>query len=62
MKTSEAVRKLKKGGCSFVEHGKEHDCWQSPITGMRFRIPRHGSQELPIGTKKNIEKASGVKL
>jgi predicted RNA binding protein YcfA (HicA-like mRNA interferase family) len=62
MKTSEATRKLTKNGCYFVEHGKEHDCWYSPITQKRFRVPRHGSQELPTGTRISIEKLSGVKL
>jgi predicted RNA binding protein YcfA (HicA-like mRNA interferase family) len=62
MKTSEATRKLAKAGCYFVEHGKEHDCWYSPITEKRFRLPRHGSQELATGTKKSIEKLSGVTL
>ena len=62
MKTSEALRKLSKAGCYFVEHGKEHDCWFSPITKKRFRVPRHPSQELATGTKGSIEKISGVKL
>jgi len=62
MKTSEATRKLSKAGCYFVEHGGEHDAWYSPITKKRFRVPRHPSQELAIGTKNNIEKMSGVKL
>ncbi len=53
---------MAKAGCYFVEHGKEHDCWFSPITQKRFRVPRHGSQELAIGTKRNIEKLAGVKL
>ena len=62
MKTSEATRKLARVGCYFVEHGREHDCWFSPITQKRFRLPRHGAQELAKGTKQSIEKASGVKL
>jgi len=62
MKTSEATKMLAKAGCYFVEHGGRHDCWFSPITQKRFRIPRHGSQELPTGTKKSIEKLAGVKL
>jgi predicted RNA binding protein YcfA (HicA-like mRNA interferase family) len=62
MKTSEATKKLKKAGCFFVEHGGEHDCWYSPITERRFRVPRHPSQELATGTKGSIEKFSGVKL
>ena len=62
MKTSEALRKLSKAGCIFVEHGGEHDCWYSPITKKRFRVPRHSAQELATGTKRNIEKTSGVKF
>ena len=38
MKTSEAVRKLSRAGCFFVEHGKEHDCWYSPITKNMKRV------------------------
>jgi predicted RNA binding protein YcfA (HicA-like mRNA interferase family) len=62
MKTSEATKKLKKSGCYFLEHGGEHDCWYSPVTKKRFRVPRHPSQELAKGTKGSIEKLSGVKL
>ncbi len=30
MKTSELIKLLKKNGCFFVEHGKEHDSkWYS---------------------------------
>jgi predicted RNA binding protein YcfA (HicA-like mRNA interferase family) len=62
MKTSEALKKLKKAGCYFLEHGGEHDCWYSPLTKKRFRVSRHASQELATGTRKNIETLSGVKL
>jgi len=62
MKTSEAIRKLRKAGCYFVNHGGEHDCWYSPITNKRFRVPRHPLQELATGTKGSIAKLSGVKL
>jgi predicted RNA binding protein YcfA (HicA-like mRNA interferase family) len=62
MKTNEALRKLNKEGCFFIEHGREHDCWYSPITQKRFRVPRHGTQELATGTRKSIEKLSGIKL
>jgi predicted RNA binding protein YcfA (HicA-like mRNA interferase family) len=53
---------MRKVGCYFLEHGKEHDCWYSPITEKRFRVPRHPSQELASGTGKSIEKLSGVKF
>jgi predicted RNA binding protein YcfA (HicA-like mRNA interferase family) len=62
MKTSEATRRLSKSGCYFLGHGGEHDCWYSPITEKRFRVPRHPSQELAKGTKGSIEKLSGIRL
>ncbi|MCL2041886.1 MAG: type II toxin-antitoxin system HicA family toxin [Bacteroidales bacterium] len=62
MKISEALRKLKSAGCYFVEHGGGHDCWYSPITKKRFRVPRHLSHELAKGTKGDIEKLSGIIL
>ncbi len=37
MKTSELVKILKKNGCFFVEHGKEHDKWHSDLTGKDTR-------------------------
>ena len=61
MKTSELVKILKKSSCYFVEHGKEHDKWHSDITGKDFRIPRHGSKEIPTGTANRILKDAGVK-
>ncbi|MDR1553323.1 MAG: type II toxin-antitoxin system HicA family toxin [Prevotellaceae bacterium] len=60
MKTNEAIKKLRKKGCYFLEHGKEHDCWFSPITNKRFRIPRHGTQELASGTKKALKNYQGL--
>ncbi len=62
MKTNEATAKLKKQGCYFVSHKGEHDWWYSPLTKMHFPVPRHGTHELPNGTKRSIEKLSGVKL
>ncbi len=61
MKTSELLKILKKGGCFFVEHGKEHDKWHSDITGKDIRIPRHGSKEIPSGTANRILKDAGLK-
>jgi len=60
MKTSEAVTKLKKQGCYFVKHKKRHDWWYSPTTGNHFPVPRHGTKDLPKGTKESIELLSGV--
>lgn len=61
MKTSELIKLLKKNGCFFVEHGKEHDKWYSTKTGRDIRIPRHGSKEIPSGTANRILIDAGLK-
>ena len=61
MKTSELVKILKKNGCVFVEHGKEHDKWHSSLTGKDVRIPRQKSKEIPTGTADRILKDVGLK-
>lgn len=60
MKTSELTRMLSAKGCYFLSHGGRHDNWFSPITGLTFQVPRHGSQEIPKGTLKNIIKKAGI--
>ena len=60
MKTSEFKKMLKEAGCCFVCHGGRHDKWFSPITGNRFTVPRHDSQEIPPGTLKEIRKQAGI--
>lgn len=61
MKTSELIKILKKNGCYFVEHGKEHDKWYSEVTGKYFRLWRHPSKEVPTGTLNRILKDAGIK-
>lgn len=61
MKASELTNLLKKHGCYFVEHGKEHDKWHSDITGKDIRVPRHPSKDVPKGTANRILKDAGVK-
>ncbi len=61
MKTSELIKKLRKIGCYIVEHGARHDKWHSPITGKDFRVWRHPSKEIPMGTAEQIIKDAGLK-
>lgn len=61
MKVSELTKLLKKHGCYFVEHGKEHDKWHSDITGKDFRVPRHPGKDVPKGTSNRILKDAGLK-
>jgi len=62
MKYSEVERKLKKAGCQWVKDGKKHPIWYSPITDEYFTLSYHISEEVKNGTKRSIEKTSGVKL
>lgn len=61
MKTQELIKLLKKNGCYFVEHGREHDKWHSDLSGKDIRLPRHGSKEIPTGTVNRILKDAGLK-
>ncbi|MCF0197485.1 MAG: type II toxin-antitoxin system HicA family toxin [Bacteroidaceae bacterium] len=56
MKTSEIVRKIRKGGCYISAHGAEHDEWCNPVTGVKIRIPRHPSKEIRTGLANKILK------
>lgn len=59
MKTSELLKLLKKNGIVFVQHGKKHDHYYSPITGITFPVPRH-AKEIAAGTLKSIKKDAGI--
>ena len=60
MKTSELLKLLKQNGIKFVEHGKRHDIYRSPITGESFPVPRHKG-EIAKGTLGSILKSAGLK-
>lgn len=62
MKYTELERKLKKAGCYFLQNGKRHPIWFSPITGLKFELSYHASEEVKQGTLKSISKISGVKV
>jgi predicted RNA binding protein YcfA (HicA-like mRNA interferase family) len=62
MKYSEAEKKLKKFGCRWHEDGGSHPLWISPVTGRKFPMSYHRSEEIKAGTLKSISKLSGVKL
>lgn len=62
VKTSELIKILKRYGCYFVEHGKEHDKWHSVLTEKDIRLPRHRGKEIPSGTAHRILKDAGIRL
>jgi len=60
MKTAELLKLFKQHKIVFVEHGKKHDLYYSPITEKKFPVPRHKT-ELKIGTLNAILKDAGLK-
>ena len=43
----------------FVKHGKEHDEYYNPTTGITLQIERHGSQEERKGLAAKSRKQIG---
>jgi hypothetical protein len=41
MKRGELLKRLKAQGCIYVKHGKKHDVYKNPRTGVEDRVPRH---------------------
>lgn len=61
MKCSELKKMLRRNGGFLVRQGTSHEIWKSSITGNRFSIPRHDSQEIRTGTLENIKKQAGIR-
>jgi len=41
MKRTALLKRIKSYGCVFVKHGKKHDVYKNPRTGIEDRVPRH---------------------
>jgi hypothetical protein len=55
MKRGELLQKLAERGAVFVRHGKKHDVYIQPRTGVETTVPRHA--EIKEFTARNIIKA-----
>lgn len=60
LKTSELLKLLNQNGIKLVRHGKRHDIYYSPITGIKFEVPRHKT-EIKTGTLNSILSDAGLK-
>jgi predicted RNA binding protein YcfA (HicA-like mRNA interferase family) len=54
MKRGALLKILHKMGCVFVKHGKKHDQYIQPKTGMKDHVPRH--PDISEDTAKSIIK------
>ncbi len=41
MKRQDLIRQLGQSGCVLVRHGRRHDWYRNPRTGMSQPVPRH---------------------
>lgn len=62
MKYSEVKKLLKKNGCYKHHDGKRHEIWYSPITGNKFPVSRHNSEEAKTPTLHDIMEQSGIRI
>ena len=62
MKYSELEKRLTPFGCRWYENGSRHPIWFSSITGNKFPMSYHKSEEVKPGTLKSILNLAGVKL
>ena len=61
MKYNELEKLLRKAGCYDTgETMSGHPLWYSPITGRKFRMSHHKSEEVARGTLGAIKKAAGI--
>ena len=60
MRYSELEKQLRSIGCVVEREGKRHRVWYSPITGQRFSVGRHKTEDVPNGTLKSILKSAGL--
>lgn len=59
LKKSELLKVFNKNKIEFIQHGKRHDIYYSPITNKKFPVPRHAT-EIATGTLKAIMKEAGL--
>lgn len=60
MKYSELEKIIREAGCYVLKEGANHTIWYSPITGQKFPVGRHRTEDIPTGTLKSIKKAAGI--
>ena len=61
-KVSEIVKRIRKEtSCYKIRDGNKHEIWFNPVSGKKFPIPRHKSQELKTATANSILKAAGLR-
>ncbi len=59
MKWKELIKIAEAHGFRFKSHGKKHDRYVNPETGVEILIERHGSQEVRKGLMMNLKKIIG---
>lgn len=61
VKYSELEKELRKINCRIERRGQRHNIWYSPVTGEKFPVGHHKTDDVPTGTLKAIKQAAGLK-
>jgi hypothetical protein len=41
MERTDLIKAIEAAGCALVRHGKKHDWYTNPVTGISQAVPRH---------------------
>jgi len=48
MKRRDLIGQIEKDGCLLIRHGRRHDWYQNPRTGVCQPVPRHREIKQPL--------------
>jgi len=51
MKRLDLIRALERLGCILVRHGRKHDWYRNPATGVSQPLPRHREIKEPLARR-----------
>jgi predicted RNA binding protein YcfA (HicA-like mRNA interferase family) len=54
MKRNLLLEHIANAGCVFIRHGKEHDIYKNPKTGIMQSVPRHNEIPVTINTLSDV--------
>jgi hypothetical protein len=57
MKRVDLIKAIEALGCVFVRHGRKHDWYRNPVTGVSQPVPRH--REVGEGLARHILRMLG---
>jgi mRNA interferase HicA len=51
MKRVDLIKAIEGSGCVLVRHGRRHDWYRNPVTGVSQPVPRHREVKEPLARR-----------